>query len=94
MATANIILRGNNPDKPKSITHIFRYENTHLKYSTGYRIEEDDWNEDKQEIRNRASIIDRDIINGHLLELRSKVFNAYHNPGFLGADIGIESIAN
>lgn len=78
MATANFILRGSTNDKPHSITLIFRYSNKVLKYPSGFKTFPDHWNTNKQELKNKVEVINRDMVNAALLELKSDVLNAYN----------------
>jgi integrase len=77
MATTNFILRGTKSDKPQSITLLFRYGNKHLKYSTGFKTHVDNWNSEKQELRNKVEVADRNLINDGLNELRARISSIY-----------------
>ena len=77
MATTHFILRGTRPGKPQSITLLFRYGNSHLKYSTGYKVHLENWNSEKQEVRNKVEVFDRNMINDGLNEIRTRINSIY-----------------
>ncbi|NND76982.1 MAG: tyrosine-type recombinase/integrase [Flavobacteriales bacterium] len=78
MPTSQFIIRGTGSAKPQSITLIFRYENTHLKYATGFKVLPHLWNDQRQEVRNKAEALDRVLINNGLSSLRTRIQTIYH----------------
>lgn len=78
MPTSSFILRGSKENKPASITLIFRYQNTHLKYATGFKVLPELWNQKRQEVRNKVEATDRVLINQGLADLKIKIQTIYN----------------
>ncbi|NHM01681.1 tyrosine-type recombinase/integrase [Flavobacterium difficile] len=51
----------------------FTYGSMRFKYSTGFKICFENWDSEKQRIRNKAGILDRDYINNFLSDIENEV---------------------
>lgn len=78
MPTSKFVLRGTNPEKPTPIVLLFRYGNQVLKFSTGFKVTAEQWNEKKQTVRNVLSVSSPETINKGLENTRERIENAYN----------------
>ena len=77
MSTSKFSIKGENPNIPQSITLRFLYGNKRLVYSTGYKILPKYWNDEKEVIRNRTEVTNRDTINDALSNLKNDIKTIY-----------------
>lgn len=62
-----------NPKQQSLIFLHFNYGSLRMKYSTGYASCFSDWDFDKQQLRNKAHILDRDYVNDFLQGLKTSL---------------------
>ncbi len=80
MATSKLIMRvRDSKQKPTSITLLFRYESTNIKYSTGIKISPNHWNKEKELIKSVSTIRDRDHLNRTLMNFKLKSLEIYNH---------------
>ena len=77
MSSSKFILRGINPNIKQSIVLRFLYGKNRLMYSTGYKTLPKYWNDEKEVIRNRAEITNRDTINDALGTIKDNIKSIY-----------------
>jgi integrase len=70
----SVSVLGSDPKRESLLMMHFAYGTFRFKYSTGYKIAFENWNQDKQEVRNRATIIDRGNINDFLSDLKNELY--------------------
>src|SRR5690606_33618364 len=65
--------------KKQSIIYLhFTYGSNKFKYSSGYKSCFDDWDFIKQRIKNKAGILNKDEVNGHLSDLEKFIYKKYN----------------
>lgn len=77
MPSVKFLLRGTNPKKEQSIYLQFLYGDKKLMMTSGFHVMPKFWNQDKQEVRNRVEVADREEINEGLSILKRRIKKVY-----------------